>query len=58
MNLESKVSKAVLIVTGAVVVILAAIWWMNGAERDDAWFYLTAALIAVTGAWSSYPRKK
>jgi hypothetical protein len=42
-------SKVVAITSGlliATLVILCAVWWVNG--RDDTWFYATSALIAVS----------
>lgn len=38
-----------------VLLILASVWWING--RDDTWFYIMAAIIALSSLFYAKPRK-
>lgn len=48
----------VIVGTLVVLAILAAVWWVNGAELEDSWLYLSSAVVVVLGMWSAYPKKK
>ena len=45
------VSFAIFIVGAA---ILIAVWWLNGAERDDLWLYLTALWLVLYAAYEVF----
>jgi hypothetical protein len=34
--------------------ILAAIWWVNGAEREDLWLYALAAFFVLYAAYELF----
>jgi Zn-dependent protease with chaperone function len=41
----------------AAVTILAATWFMNGSEYEDAWLYLTAFWIVIIPLYNAYSKK-
>ncbi len=45
------------IVSVIATALLAAIWWVNGAEREDAWLYIAAILIVLSGIWATSSKK-
>jgi hypothetical protein len=47
----------IIVITIAAALIVAAIFIMNGAEKDDAWLYLISILSVLAIPILSYPKK-
>ncbi len=58
MTPKSQQRRIVIISVIAALTILAAAWWLNGSEYDDAWLYITAAWIVIIPVFELYSKKK
>jgi hypothetical protein len=47
----------VILISGVAVAILAATWFANGSESEDAWLYLTALGIALIPVFEMFYKK-
>ncbi len=38
--------------------VLAAVWWMNGAERDELWLYIFSVWLVLYAAYEVFVGRK
>lgn len=49
----------VTIISAITIVVVCLIWWINGAEKEDAWLYIVSiAIVAIPAVDSISKRKK
>lgn len=46
------------IVSAVAIVIIGIMWWVNGAELEDAWLYMVGVAIAATPLLESLFKKQ
>ena len=54
----NKIMKLIIISVIVALVIIAAAWWLNGSEYEDAWLYITAVWIIVLPLYELIFKKK
>ena len=45
------------IISVATILILCFVWWINGAELEDAWLYIVGIAIVLIPAFENYFKK-
>lgn len=54
--MKSTPRKIVYLIMALTVFALVAVWWMNGAELEDAWLYLAGIAVVIVGIPMSRPK--
>lgn len=49
---------AVTIISLVAIVVICIVWWVNGAQLEDAWLYVSSIVVVIIPAFEVYLKKK